>query len=391
MTGDAVRGVHGLQRLLVLCLLVGATGGCAIGMDTVLFVTKTGIAVDADTEPPSLDVGYARKEVVIGPVFKEGKVLPVLTSIGADAGGFAFGVKQSFATGSAALIMAKELTSDTNPCAPGGTDELELCPRKPSDQTPRSGTIRTKPRDPTQSYLSWALFGDSERKRYFFGTDTNFGLHVQWAASEIPRSVMVGFKRKELAHVPLIEKSLGPPSNEVDITLASLIATGDARANIGTPAKTNVSVDQTFATGDAATLLAAHPGIREVLGRTLFVEYNQIRAYRVTAAEQEKEAKRILRCYAGVMVGDLPAVWEDANKWGLFKKEEGEAKDAFTMLKELHTEATAQGVDYAKRDETLRKAHKRYAGDIADVEGAKPARIKALEDHRKRVCELAQK
>lgn len=242
---------------------------CAIGLDSVLLVTKTGIAIDADTEPPTLDIGYARREAVIAPVFKDGKVLPVMTTIGGDLGAFGFGVKQSFATGDAALIMAKELASERNHC---DKDELGLCPKK-SD---RPGTITTKRPDQPPGFLSRALFGDSERQRYLFGTDTVFGLHVKWGTGEVPRSVVLGFKRKELAHVPLIEKET---NGNIELRLASLLATADFGAKIGAQSATRVGIAQTFATGEAATLLSAHPGVREVLGQRLFPDYDQIKRF----------------------------------------------------------------------------------------------------------------
>ena len=74
-----------LMEMACTCLLISLTG-CGIGLNSVLFVTKTAIAVDADTEPPSADIGYAREEFVLAPAFKNGEVLPVLTTIGARPG-----------------------------------------------------------------------------------------------------------------------------------------------------------------------------------------------------------------------------------------------------------------------------------------------------------------
>ena len=271
---------HGVCTVCTLFVLVLSLSGCGVGLNSVLFVTKTQVAVDADTEPPSLDIGYAREEFVLAPVFKDGKVLPVLTTVATEAGAFSFSSSHSFATGDAALVMADALTDDKRYRFSTATNPN---PTKVMEPT-RTSTVQTSSTDKVPhgfwKSLWFFLFSSSERQRYFFGTDTNLGLHVEWGGSEVPRSVSMGFKRKELAYVPLIEDeepatSTAPTTRKV--TLASLIATANANTKVSTINDSGLTVGQTFATGSAATLLASHPGVREVLGPLLVEKYKAIK------------------------------------------------------------------------------------------------------------------
>lgn len=102
-----------IRTVCTLLFLGFSVSGCGVGLNSVLFVTKTQVAVDADTEPPSLDIGYAREEFVLAPVFKDGKVLPVLTTVATETGAFSLGSSHSFATGDAALVITDALTDET--------------------------------------------------------------------------------------------------------------------------------------------------------------------------------------------------------------------------------------------------------------------------------------
>jgi hypothetical protein len=278
MEDDMMR--HDIRIVCTLFVLGLSLSGCGVGLNSVLFVTKTQVAVDADTEPPSLDIGYAREEFVLAPAFKDGKVLPVLTTVATEAGAFSFSSSHSFATGDAALVMADALTDDNRYIFTSATPPD---PTKVMEPT-RNSTVQTSSTDKVPhgfwKSLWFFLFSSSERQRYFFGTDTNLGLHVEWGGSEVPRSVSMGFKRKELAYVPLIESeepatSTTPATRKV--TLASLIATANANTKVSRPNDSGLTVGQTFATGSAATLLASHPGVREVLGPLLVEKYQAIK------------------------------------------------------------------------------------------------------------------
>lgn len=244
--------------------------GC-VGMDAVLFTTRTTVGIDADTTPPTLEIVIGREESVIEPAFQDGKTLPVLSSADIKAGFLNFGASQSFATGDAAIVMGKMLTK------PGryslGAEE---------------GVIRTTPYTP----LFFQKGGKKTPKKFpdrrplFFGTKTKIGLYVEFNEAQVPSAFSLGYKRKELAVAPLIEKQAidnqGTPVKEgnqelVDLKLVSLLATIGTEAKAKRPEEAGVSqYSQLFATGEAATALAQHEEVRQVLGRFLIPESDAI-------------------------------------------------------------------------------------------------------------------
>ena len=60
--------------------LIFITGCSTLGKDNILFMTKTSLGVDVDTKPPTLEIGYDRKEGTISPTFQDGKVLSQVAS-----------------------------------------------------------------------------------------------------------------------------------------------------------------------------------------------------------------------------------------------------------------------------------------------------------------------
>ena len=257
------------------CFALTAAMGCGVGEDRVLFVTLSGIMINADSQPPALDIGYTRQEGVYSAAFQKGQVPPVLTTIGSEQGAFNLKVDQSYATGDAALMMAKEFSSVDNPCS--DSDPSHLCPPVSSQRLIHSTPAPTNLWD---DFLSFFAVGGSDRHPYFFGTDTSIGLHVAWGTGTVPRAVSIGYKRKELSLVPLIETRTDKANasecqptlqvdNEVCVKLPSLIATSATGAQVSTQTNTGLQVNQTFASGDAATYLASDPHIRIVLGPQL--------------------------------------------------------------------------------------------------------------------------
>lgn len=271
-----------MLALAVLCFFLA---GCAFGKESVLFTTVTGVAIDVDSEPPRVNIGYERHEGVLAPVFEDGEVLPVLTTVGTRANIFDFSAQHSYATGDAALVMSDYLAKQEE--YPFGAPATERVAR------PEMNGRIIVPKGDKEC---------TERKRYFFGTDTSFGLGVQFHG-EYPRAVSMGWKRKEFAYVPLLEKTiyrnaagdlknlsemakicqaeLGmlPPTKEnidakarekgyaemANVRLASLIATADVDASWKAKGGVGSRINQTYATGAAATQLAKHPEVRKVL------------------------------------------------------------------------------------------------------------------------------
>jgi hypothetical protein len=233
------------NRLVLLAIASSLLVGCGVGKKSVLFVTKTSFAVDVDTNPPTFDVGYGRYEGSIAPVVKEGAVLPLLSSISADAGissaVFGSGVTQNFGVGNAAIIMSQFIGSNENP-ADGSRETFDTITAKPASVV---GTI-------------------DEGKRYFFGTKTTIGFSASFAPerSFAPDSISLGYKRKELAYVPIKQVTTGAGSSAVSrLHLPSLLATSGNSASAGSN-QAGFGVTQFYATGESANFLAAHPVIR---------------------------------------------------------------------------------------------------------------------------------
>lgn len=228
------------RNLLLLAIVCINIIGCA-GKDSILFTTKTSIAVDVDTNPPTFDVGYGRYEGSIAPVVKDGQVLPLLSSISSDAGLssniFGSGIAQNFGVGNAAIIMSQYLGSPSNPAEETRSDFNNIV----SEPAQVNGTTNTG-------------------RRYFFGTKTTFGFTTSFAAerSFTPDSISLGYKRKEFAYVPIRQN--GSTGSET-LTIPSMLATAGTSSNAGGN-RAGFSVSQFYATGKAANYLAAHPAIR---------------------------------------------------------------------------------------------------------------------------------
>lgn len=237
-------------KMIVLGLsslaLIGSVGGCNLGKKNVLFVTKTTLGVDIDTKPMTMDIGFDRKEGTVAPMGSEGDVLPQLASFKTEVGIINQAVGQSFATGNAAVIMSKYLGSPLKP-------EVTLTELYADITTPVF----------VKGYKKY-----ENRERYFFVTDTSFAFRVNFGMETggIPDSVSFGYKRKEIALVPVVG-NLPSPSETKDnkvitkMALASLLSTVGLETDTASPDET-LKYNQFFATGIAANYLAAHPEIR---------------------------------------------------------------------------------------------------------------------------------
>lgn len=233
-----------ISVFLMLLISFGFLLGCSMGKKNILFVTKTSLGVDIDTKPPTIDIGYARKEATVSPKF-EGGVLPQLASFKTGVGFVNVAVGQSIATGNAALLMSRYLGTDSKPKREAVIPLADI-----SDET-RS---------------SWVPGSTINAKRYFFGTDTSFALKITFGMETggYPDSLSLGYKREEMAFVPLMEAidASGAPW----VGLPSLVATADLDARSPNVSGTDVQYKQFYATGMAANFLAAQPETRNALG-----------------------------------------------------------------------------------------------------------------------------
>lgn len=136
--------------------LLLALAGCA-SSDHVLFVTKTSVGIDFDSKPGTASLGYERIEGYVAPRYDNGEIAPVVASVKSDGGIFDPRIRQIYATGDAAVVVA------------GGED--------PTDKRPLKG----------------------ERKLMFFGTTATTGMKIGFTTG-LPASVVFGFKRKEFSY-----------------------------------------------------------------------------------------------------------------------------------------------------------------------------------------------
>ena len=252
-------------NIFLVCLMAINLAGCATGINNVLFVTRTDVAVDFDTQPPTASIGYKRDELVLAPIDNNGRVLPVLTTVGVSPGIFKFGANHSFATGDAALIFARNLLDDT---------------RIPKQTEINYDTLKSA----IDKGLDGNLIDNTGRQRYIFTTNTALGLEVAWTTNNFPNAISLGYKRKEFAFVPIT-----PNQDDTGRShLASLLATAHSSTNVGGPNDTGMIVGQTFATGFAATLLATHPAIRQAVGPAVVPNWNDAVTAKKAIIEQQK-------------------------------------------------------------------------------------------------------
>ena len=252
-------------RLVVFAALVAGATGCSIGKHSVLFATKTSYAVDIDAKPPTVDIGYGRTEGTLSPVYANGAILPQMASFHTDTGWFKTGIGQSFAVGKSAVLLARYFSSPS---------DLEPHPIITDDDV-RSATPASLP--------------SGKRKAYFFGTQSSFGVKIHFDAETggLPSSLSVGYKRKELAYVPISTIVHNGTTND---TVPSLLATAGLGVDARSATNTGVSYNQFFATGLAADYLAAQRVVRETIGTRIINDRDLQRTIRTRRDEGLKAA-----------------------------------------------------------------------------------------------------
>lgn len=241
--------------------VVGTVAGCS-NPDHVLFVTNSSLGINFDSKPATANIAYDRTEGFIGPRFENGGAPPAVATMETDGSLFSPMVRQTYATGAAAVgATSGQVPSD----APDG--------------------LAGKPEN---------------RKLMFFGTSTTFGLKVGFAAAGTsagaPDSFLFGFRRKELSLIPIaeIEKD-GKTKGTYPSVLASI------RVNITTPnvdpTEAALTSRQYFATGTAAEKLSTNETVRAAFlakaqeATTSGLTKTEIEAARVSGVAAGKEVQ----------------------------------------------------------------------------------------------------
>ena len=286
---------------------------CASGPNTVVFVTKTSLGIDVEQTPPSASIAYDRVEGYFGPRYDSGAVPPVVASFTTNGQLLGRDIKQVYATGDAARLLA-------NPSAP------------------------VKP-DP-------ALEGNI--KPMFFGTSTTLGVKIGYEAGGSTSTFTLGYKRKELSVIPVTQG-----------VFPSVLATLQSDINAATASGTRFGAGQLFATGSAATDLARRKDVRDVFMSHTDAAFS---AYRAEERQQGRHALVTLSCLASLSDAQLPKVWSNAEALDVLDKEAkiGElavltpaaARDKYTRYMAL--------LNADSQDTTLRmNLHRQYVCGLA--------------------------
>jgi hypothetical protein len=204
----------------ITLLLVAATAlaGCADAANTAIFVTSSSVGINVDSKPPTVAVAYERVEGFLGPRSENGGAPPVVASMETEGNVFSPQIRQTYATGGAAVTAAGGEQE-------GGPKEL-VGPRKPM----------------------------------FFGTGTTLGFKVGFNTEGTPDSLVLGYKRKEISVIPL---GVTPPTatEKEKAVYPSVLASIDTTSKMSNVATSGLASKQFFATGRAADALAKNPSI----------------------------------------------------------------------------------------------------------------------------------
>lgn len=249
-----------LFQTIALLLILFITSGCAPGLNSVLFTTRSNVGLDVNATPPTTEVGIAREEFVIAPTYEKGQTHPVMASFSSGqnfASKFAFGVGSTFSTGEAAYIMAKLYNSKAE------TIDYKM-------ETGCKAPFKPKLTKVLKNRLNYVEAGNV--KPFIFTTNTMFGIKVGWGAPApaafVPNSLKIGFNRQEIAFTPAgIEKCA---EDWYAANVPSLLATLDAQTNIEGSANSDgsnakLTYLQYFATGVAASELSKKRGVRKAM------------------------------------------------------------------------------------------------------------------------------
>jgi hypothetical protein len=191
-------------RISVLIFTSITLAGCAIGYNSVLFITKSNVGIDIDAKPPTAEVSIARREGVIAPTFEKGQTPPVMASFRVNTKGlisiFA-NVSSTFAGGDAAATMS-DLFSDDYDRGTTVSQDSTLC-------------LKQKPAPKVVGY-GISFPGQGEVKPFAFGTDTSLGLKIAWSGltAQFPDTVKLGYNRKEFAFAEFVN-NFGTPLDRI--------------------------------------------------------------------------------------------------------------------------------------------------------------------------------
>jgi len=181
---------------------------------------------------------------------------------------------------------------------------------------------------------------------FFFGTDTSLGLKFAWSGTtaQFPDTVRLGFNRKEFAWAPVFgtdtTNCLIPGTQQngsYAVWMPSFLAVLDNDVEVGSPSETGVKWLQYFATGDAATAMANHNEIRQVMLKRILPT-----VYQGTYAQDDPEVICLQDWLdAGGNRDQQKARAQELQKWWKDEKQLGGFGTALIKTKEFKEQRTA--------------------------------------------------
>ena len=201
-----------------------------------------------------------------------------------SAGFFSNYIGSAFATGDAAVAMARLYSADDGPLA--GNNAWDIVTDAGANATKPGGKQLEERFDsavPLASVPLMPWFVPKERpgavRPVLFGTDTSFGFKVAWKNPEspVPDYLRLAYQRRELAFAPvtvglardksgaLYRDKAGKLTNQLEANVPSLLATVDTTLELREPWKSDFEYLQYFASGRAATALAFRHAVRKAM------------------------------------------------------------------------------------------------------------------------------
>lgn len=308
MTNRRVMLAAGLILPIVLA-------GCVAGYNSLLFTTKTNVGFIVDTKPPEVNLDIGRQELLFAPTYEEGKTPPVMASFRFNSEKlFNNYLGSAFATGDAAVAMSRLYDAGDWPDAKGdGVWSIDVKKWRDKERLFDSSVALTMaPKYP------WFVPREKpgQVRPVLFGTDTSLGFKASWSGMEsaFPDYVRLAYQRRELAFAAV---TIGPDKDDegniigLKARTPSLLATVDAKMEVGKFPDTNLEYLQYFASGRAATALAMRKAVRDAMLRRLDPEAAPLEpgAVRFNAGKEAEAPRARIKAWTD---DESPVVVSDA-------------------------------------------------------------------------------
>jgi len=238
-----------------------------------LLVTRSNSGFDADTVPTMVELSlFGRSDVVHGPSFEDAKTPPVVTGFEREKGLWPPS-GAIFAAGPAAMAIASR-NQEANRCP--DEEVLRRLEKQYDDLTEIKLT-----RAPQFDNRSKRLFAAGEVPPMWFATAESLGFELEFFGPSFPpllQSVHAGYRRKEFLATPLSISAEETRDGPYVVRTPSVLALVNVLdSNDGQPPGTKNELGhnraprkmQLFATGSAATRLAADPRVQDIFLRPL--------------------------------------------------------------------------------------------------------------------------